>query len=396
VATRIFDLDLDALPSSIDVDEPYTKALFLIRRAGVPIAKFQLPAVAGSIDMREFREAVADGALSAIAEDRARRMLGLDEEALGPSPISATVVVCTRERPDDLKKCLDSLMALPQDGQEYLVVDNRPATDATREVVERYPSVRYAREDRRGLDAGRNRAIAEARGEVIAFIDDDAVADANWLRGLLSPFRDPLVQCVTGLTMPLELETQAQEMFESMAGFSRRGFSRRVFQSPETSPLATGDIGAGANMAIRRSVADKIGLFDWALDAGTKSESGGDHEYFTRILRAGYRIVYEPRALNWHRHRRSWEELRKAMYGYGVGVYAAWTRSLLVEREWGVIRRAFGWFRHDQAPKLLKALFRNDPRMPRDLLWAELKGCWRGPWSYLAARRQVRQDAAHG
>jgi hypothetical protein len=137
-------------------------------------------------------------------------------------------------------------------------------------------------------------------------------------------------------------------------------------------------------------LAERIGYFDEALDAGTPTQSGGDHEFFARILRAGHHIIYEPAALNRHRHRRTREELRRTMYGYGVGTYAAWTRSLLVEREWGVVPRALGWFRHDQAPRLLRSLLRPDPRLPPDLFWAELRGCWHGPLAYLRSQREVR------
>jgi cellulose synthase/poly-beta-1,6-N-acetylglucosamine synthase-like glycosyltransferase len=249
---------------------------------------------------------------------------------------------------------------------------------------------RNTREDRRGLNSARNRALSEAAGEVVAFIDDDAVADRNWLRALVMPFHDPQVQCVTGLTMPLELETHAQEVFENLTGFSRRGFQRRVFHSPPVDPLECGQVGAGANMAIRRTLVEEIGPFDEALDAGTPAQSGGDHEFFSRTLRAGRRIVYEPAALNWHRHRRSWPELRRVMYGYGVGVYAGWTRSLVGEREWGVLRHAIRWFMNMQAPLLLRSLLRNDPQKPPDLLWAELRGCWVGPAAYWKSKRQIQ------
>src|SRR3954452_22432114 len=311
MATGIFDVDAEALPGTVHDLEGYEKVLFLVRCRGGPVGQVSLPVAAGRIEGREIREAVIKVLWAPLAERWA-----LEELGLGPAPapeglaVAATVAVCTRERPDDLARCLEALAAMPDDGQECLVVDNRPATDVTREIVARFPGVRYVREDRRGLDAARNRALREARGEVVAFIDDDAVADRGWLRAIAGPFLDPRVQCVTGLTMPLELETEAQEMFEALTGFSRRGFRRRVFRSPPMNPLATGDVGAGANMAVRRSLAERIGYFDEALDAGTPTQSGGDHEFFARILRAGHHIVYEPAALNRHRHRRTWEELR--------------------------------------------------------------------------------------
>lgn len=390
MATKIFDISVDALPGRLEGLDKYQAALFLVRRNGIPLGKLTLPVSAGKIDGRELRSAIYQSLGGSIALDVARAEFAEEEAPCADVTPTATVVICTRERPDDLVRCLEALMKLADDGQDILVVDNCPSTEATRAVVDRFPAVRYVREPRRGLDNARNCAIREGASEVLAFIDDDAVADPMWLRALLRPFADPDVQCVTGLTMPLELESEAQEMFETLTGFSRRGFTRRVFRSPPLSPLATGGIGAGANMAIRRRVVDRIGLFDDALDAGTASESGGDHEFFTRVLRAGYSIVYTPEAVNWHRHRRSWAELHKAMYGYGVGVYAAWTRSLLSEREWGVIPRAFKWFVYDQAPRLTRSLLRPSSTLPFDLLWAELRGCWVGPWAYLKARRTAR------
>jgi len=140
-------------------------------------------------------------------------------------------------------------------------------------------------------------------------------------------------------------------------------------------------------MALRRSVLEYVGFFDEALDAGTPTHSGGDTEMFSRILSRGYRIVYEPAALNWHRHRRSWEELRRTIYGYGVGVYAFWTRSLLVEGELGVLRAAPVWFLRYQLRALLRSLFRRPNSLPLDLLLAELRGCLRGPFAYLTSRK---------
>ena len=66
-----------------------------------------------------------------------------------------------------------------------------------------------------------------------------------------------------------------------------------------------GMFGTGANMAYRRSLFDKIGYFDPALDVGTATNGGGDLEMFFRVLKEGYVLVYEPRAVVRHRHRRS-------------------------------------------------------------------------------------------
>ncbi|MCU9847521.1 glycosyltransferase [Defluviimonas sp. WL0024] len=390
MATRILDIGIAEAGGEWTGLDGYDRALFLIRLGARPLGMVTVPVRDGAVARGTVHRAIGPAIRRELAVELARRSHFSPPQG---SVRSATIAICTRDRPDDLSRALAALTSFADLGQEILVVDNCPSTEATRQLVAGFPSVRYVLEPVKGLDNARNRALTEARGEVVAFIDDDAVAEAGWLDALLRGFEDPRVACVTGLTMPLELETEAQEVFEALAGFSRRGFARRTFSSPPTHPLATGGIGAGANMAIRRDLLHSIGPFDPALDAGTPTKSGGDHEYMTRILRAGHHIVYEPGAVNWHRHRRSWEELVATMQGYGVGVYAGWTRAFLVDHDWGVFRRALGWFRHEQLPALVRATFAPSKDRPRDLLWAELRGCWQGPFAYLRARRQAAGGA---
>lgn len=126
-------------------------------------------------------------------------------------------------------------MNLPDRGQELLVVDNNPSSDATRRLVGQHPAIRYVRENRPGLDAARNRALREATHDIIALTDDDAVVEPEWLDGLCQNFADPQVLCVTGLTMPIELETEAQEFFEQHSPFGR-GFLRVVFEGQRDNP----------------------------------------------------------------------------------------------------------------------------------------------------------------
>src|SRR5262249_41467957 len=163
-----------------------------------------------------------------------------------------------------------------------------PQTDQTKRVVERYPGVRYVCEMTPGLNVARNRAIREASGDIVAFTDDDAVPERGWLDNLLRNFGDSRVQCVTGLTLPIELETEAQEMFEAISSFAR-GFRRHIFDGQHVNPVAVGQVGAGANMAIRRRAIEDVGPFDERLDGGMPTRSGGDHEMFIRLLSAGHR-----------------------------------------------------------------------------------------------------------
>lgn len=392
MAIKVLDLELTGEKNAVSIPKHYRQAFVLLRLKGRPIAAEQVDVHDGVVDLFALKQRV-------VAKNRWSLWRQWCSEVLTPSCTEAagrnqagtvTVAVCTRERPGDLKMCLDALMRLPDDGQEYIVIDNAPLTDATRSLVTSYPCVRYICEPQAGLDRARNRALREARHEIVAFCDDDAMPDVGWLRALLTGFSDPLVVGVTGLTLPYELETAAQEWFERYGGFSK-GFRRKTFDGAWTNPLHVGHIGAGANMALRQSVIDTIGPFDEALDCGTPTRSGGDHDMFSRILQRGYRLVYEPQAISWHRHRRTWKELRNTLYGYGVGVYARLAKQLLLEGEPGVLAIAWSWFRRKQLPEILRSIRRRRGRKPLDLLMAELAGCVTGPWCYARARWLLRQ-----
>jgi GT2 family glycosyltransferase len=385
MATAVLDLDINQIPAEIDGLDRYQQALILIRVGQLPVGQVRLAVVDGGISGNEIYQMAISTCSYTLAQQRLYEYLSWEEVPSTWAPPTATVAVCTRNRPDDLRHCLNALIQLPDDGHELLVVDSCSSDGSTRQVVEAFPRVRYVREERPGLNIARNRALQEASHEIIAFCDDDAMPDPGWLRGLLRNFHDPLVLCTTGLTMPFELETEAQELFERYSPFNR-GFRRRIYDRYNCNPLAAGRVGAGANMALRRTVLAHVGQFDESLDAGTPTQSGGDTEMFSRIMAAGYRIVYDPVALSWHRHRRTMQELLDTVYGYGVGTYAYWTRRLLFEREVGVFLVAFYWIWQGQAPALFRSLLRHPGSFPLSLLLAELHGCVAGPWAYLRAR----------
>ncbi|MFN2433313.1 MAG: glycosyltransferase family 2 protein [Gemmatimonadota bacterium] len=393
MATKVLDLDLAKPLPRLTGLQCHARALALLRWNGTPVGQVALEVVGGRVLPAHLREAVRDG-IPPLATRRLHDWLAWDESAASGAQLpDVTVAVCTRDRSKDLGACLRALRRLPEDGQELIVVDNRSRGDETRQVVESVGGARYLREDAPGLNAARNRALREARAEVVAFTDDDTVPDPGWLRALRRNFADPFVACVTGLTFPLELETPAQEWFERHCSFSR-GFRRTVFGGALQDPLAVGGVGAGANMAVRRSALEEVGCFDEALDAGTPTRSGGDNDLFSRLLARGFRIVYDPAALNWHRHRRTARELQDTLYGYGVGVYAAWTRALLVEGELGVPWHAWGWFRHGQLRALARSLARRPGSVPPSLVLAELRGCAAGPFAYVSSRLRLARRGA--
>jgi O-antigen biosynthesis protein len=276
---------------------------------------------------------------------------------------------------------------------EVLVVDNAPSDDSTERLVrERYPAVRYVREPRPGLDWARNRAIAESRGEIVAFTDDDVIVDPDWVGTIAELFATaPHVHVVTGLVVPYELESQAQQDFESYGGFGR-GFARAWHVAG--GHHGAGRFGTGANMAFRRTLFDRIGGFDPALDVGTAADGGGDLEMYFRVLQEGYMLVFEPRAVVRHRHRREPERLRKQMRDWGKGLFVYMRRSAdRYPDERRAFRRLTGWWiRRYIIRRYLLSYLRTTP-YPRDLITQEVRGALRSRRAYRDAVRGAERIA---
>jgi len=381
------DIELTSMPEIIENLQSYDNVFLLLRYQEKPVGKIVLPVKNNSLKLADHFDEIYKAVDGPIKYATVDHFLFSDEKQQPLSEYHVTISVCTRNRPGDLKLCLDALMKLPQKGQEILIIDNDPSNDDTKNLVAQYPSVKYILEERRGLNVARNRAIKEASNDIIAFTDDDALVEPNWLEALLKNFKEQLVMCVTGMTMPLELETKGQEAFEYYSSFGK-GFYKKRFSYFNTNPVSTGNVGAGANMALRKNLVNEIGWFDEALDAGTPTHSGGDHEFFARILLAGYHIIYEPEALSWHRHRRTWKEAKKAIMGYGVGVYAFWTKLFVADKQYSIITFPKGWFLHSQLPNLVKSILRKSGRYPLTFILLELLGCLKGPFAYFKSRKQ--------
>jgi GT2 family glycosyltransferase len=378
----ILQVDVDA-GQLLDLDAGTAgTALVVFRYQGSVVGQRELPVRRGVVAASTLRACLPE--MAAAIWERAMRDPGT------PSLIRATVVVCTRDRTDDLARCLKSLSPVLAAGHEVLIIDSCPSNSKTEWLVASYPGVRYVREPRPGAGIARNRGLIEASCEIIAFTDDDARVEPDWLDRLLANFDDPVTAMVTGLTMPVELQTESQVWFERTNGF-HRGFRRRTFALDELDPLLAGLTGASVNMAIRKSVLADTGLFDEALGPGTICHSGEDHELYYRVLARGHRITYDPSALVWHRHRREWASLRKTIYGYGVGVFAWWTRAFTVEREWGVLMLAVRYFLGHHVRELVGALSRKPGHVPLDLAWAEFIGALAGPFAYFRSRSRIPQ-----
>ena len=306
-----------------------------------------------------------------------------------------SVLVCTRERPENLRRCLEALQACQPQPFEIVVVDNAPVSGKIKQVVEEFSNVRYRCEPRPGLDWARNRGILDARGDVVAFVDDDVVVDVRWAGVLQQAFaRQPSVGAVTGLIAPYELETASQAHFEQHGGFGR-GFVPKWQHYPNGtgipwSLLGTGVLGSGANMAFRRELFDRIGLFLPELDTGTRTEGGGDLEILYRTLKHGYPVAYEPRALAWHRHRSEPEQLVGQIGSWGIATFAMLESVRRHYPDEAANVRRYGRFWKRRLLTRAVSQYLRPPRTPRALRLKELQGSFKGRRRYDEALARAR------
>lgn len=258
---------------------------------------------------------------------------------------SVSVVVCTRDRPDQLRGTLSALRRLPTQPDEVVVVDNAPTGLATRDVVGDYPGVRYILEPRPGLSIARNTGVRATQGDLIAFTDDDARPVKDWVARVAAAFTEPDVLAVTGLVLPSVLETEGELAFERHLGGFGQGYGVRIFDlaffdGMRSRGVPVWKIGAGANMALRREVFDLVGMFDERLGAGAAGCSE-DSELWYRILADGWRCRYDPAAVVLHEHRVDLRAVQEQARLYLRGHVAALFAQFALHRDVGNLRRAF-------------------------------------------------------
>lgn len=388
----------------------YGWALVLVRLHGVPLGSVTVALPVGGLpadDVRALAEAELARELAAhlAADDRLAEPD--DPDDLSPSRPAClrardrylaaaqplTVVVASRNRAERVVACVSALLASDHPHLDVIVVDNAPSSSATADLVEQRfaerPEVRYLREDRPGTSRARNLGLRTATSELVAFVDDDVLVDPGWAANISRPMvEDDRVGCVTGLVIPAELETDAQLWIEEYGGFAK-GYRPVVHEiggsEPEAPlfPYAAGALGTGASMAFRRKVLRSVGGFDPALGGGTPARGGEDLSPFVEVLLAGWRLAYEPTAVTRHFHRREEDALRQIMIGYGGGLSAYLTRTVVHHPGaiLGMARRALSGARFLLDPRSPKNA-RKPATYPAELTRLELLGFACGPLWY--------------
>lgn len=425
--TRIIEVELTERLPRLDHDGHYGRAWVLVRLHTEPVGVCVVtlpgdgvePDALGEIIWRELGSALAGRfAAAGLPAPTALTAAGLavDPEAwpflrrraevLADAPF-ISVVICTRDRTEQIKKCLDRVARQDYPRYEVVVVDNAPKSDALRTVIEgqtggRAP-FRYCVEPRPGLSWARNAGIAAASSDIIAFLDDDDEPDEDWLTWIAGGFaRSGRVGCVSGIVLPARLDNAVENLFEQVGGHSKgRGFAAGTFTKagPQSPLWPLPPFGVGANMAFRREALTRIGGFDVALGAGTPTGGGEDTLAITMVMLAGYEMVYEPVALMWHHHRQDMASLNKQLHGYSIGLTAFYA-ALLRRRPgalFGMIKLlplAVGYLKGGSAAADAGEPAGEPQELAAELDRRALQGMLKGPLLYAKSRRTQRRAVA--
>jgi glycosyltransferase involved in cell wall biosynthesis/GT2 family glycosyltransferase len=207
-------------------------------------------------------------------------------------------VVCTYNRAATLAPCLAALRRL--DYPEYeIVVVNGPSTDGTQAVLARHPGVKRVDNPERNLGVSRNLGIAASAGEIVAFIDDDAVPDVDWLRHLAEAYEDPRVGGAGGQV----IGPGGDHLQFDNGIISRYGLPIAIQDAPDDKNAPNAEwynIMMGTNSSFRRTALEAVGGFDENY-AYYHDES----DVCVRIINAGCRIAHLPEARVWHEFEKS-------------------------------------------------------------------------------------------
>jgi GT2 family glycosyltransferase len=319
------------------------------------------------------------------------------QAAISASLPRVEIVINTCSASEQLTRAVGSAVAQDYPNFRVTVVDNRPATSAVRTLLaQRFgdkPNVVYVKESKPGLGPARNAGLSASSSDIVAFTDDDVVLDPSWLGWLVAGFEAAdRVACVTGLIVPLELESAAQLLLEEFSGFSK-GYERLIWDLEDHRlrhplyPYTVGIFGSGASCAFRRSVLVAMGGFDQHLGIGTPAVGGEDLDVFVRIVLGGGQIVYEPASLLRHSHRRDMPALERQVRGYGTGLTAMLTKHVLSNRATrkAVLRRIPAGITYAFSPHSPKNL-RKQAGFSLRLSLLEWAGMAYGPIGYLRSR----------
>jgi len=246
-----------------------------------------------------------------------KRALGIVRKAFEEVPFGykeawpkVSVVVCTFNGSRTIRECLEGIRRLRYANYETIVVDDG-STDGAGDIAAEY-DVRLIRTENQGLSAARNLGWQSAAGEIVAYIDDDARPDPDWLTYLAAAFLKDDYAAVGGPNIPIPDDGDTANCVANSPG----GPAHVLLSDCEAEHIP------GCNMAFRRSWLEAINGFDPQF-----RQAGDDVDICWRTREQGGKLGFSPAAMVWHHYRRTVREYWKQQMGYGKA-------EAMLERKW--------------------------------------------------------------
>jgi glycosyltransferase involved in cell wall biosynthesis len=295
-----------------------------------------------------------------------------------------SVVVCTRDRPNSLKRCLDALAVIDHSNYEVVVVDNSAGNYNVSRLAER-AGARYVCEPRIGPSRARNSGARVAAGDFVAFIDDDAVPARDWLSRHAAALGDTSLSATTGRVLLSDSDSPAAEAFRAVGAFDLGPTPVRVDRTTPTwfELINFYGLGNGANLVFRRKLFTQgWGFREWlGHEATVMSE---DHYAIFALVRDGHAVAYLPDAVVYHDPPTSLAELETRKRKTARGAAAYMTMLLVEEPGYRLLTMRYALQSLRGRPRPWReARPAAEPLLPRVELVRAVAG---GPWQYLRAR----------
>jgi len=211
--------------------------------------------------------------------------------------LKLSIVIVTYNRHKDLVECLDSIYEMNNPPFETIVVDSC-SDDDTQKVKDLYP-VRFKTIDERSMVRARNIGITLAKGDIVAFLDDDVLVHSDWSRYLLETYTTNQIGAVGGRVIPDGSSTSHFQKVRvtDVGKVSQTGLVIGNYDTPLESSVEVDSL-IGCNMSFKKDVIEKVGSFD---ENYTGNCFRDDTDYCLRVKHEGYKLLYQPKALVWHK-----------------------------------------------------------------------------------------------
>lgn len=270
-----------------------------------------------------------------------------------------------------------------------VIIDDNSPTSKIKSLCEKY-AVIYLKTKGVGKMAALNYDLRKISSRYVAFIDqDNIIISPDWLRKLKSNFTSDKVGYVGGRVILYKAETQAQKKWEKKGalnkGSQRLELGEIFFKKFRLKGVPVNLCTVGSNHIMPRKVLEKIGCHDERFGPGASIDgAGGDLDITYKVLRVGYKVIYDPRAEIGHEHPKSFPSLKKKMFSYGISDTAIHMKFLF---EFKDIRSFFQiFYRIGQNITRFLRSFTGSYPLPPQVAFASILGNFIGPFKYLKIR----------